>query len=441
MTVDGVFRSVVLYAGEMRRESLYRPWLDPAGTAPEFIDCRQCRDVLSIAEAADIVLYHEYWQVEVCCLAQELVRRGKVPVLMLPDGIAEYRCVWEHQALGDGIGFIPVAAHKVACLGASQARLFDSWGNVGKCEVVGLPRLDGFASVGRDVRPPDAARERLVLVMTARTPAFSELQWKCTEDSLRDLAGWFGQQGYVQGAPVRPVWRVADRLMETLRLENPPWMLPGCSMADILATVDAVITTPSTAMLEAMLKGRPVALLDYHNVPHYVPAAWVIAAATQIGDVIHSMLMQDERRLLYQRHILRDSLAVGEGGSRMRSLAAAMVECGRQCRRDGRPVEFPASLIGRELPAVDVRHGIPLPALFPQNPYAQEDDIDHLRMLCSIYRKDNQRLSGLVQFYRNGMGPVRSWLLYSLYRLMRRGAWPRVQADPPATRPRGADSP
>jgi hypothetical protein len=41
----------------------------------------------------------------------------------------------------------------------------------------------------------------------------------------------------------------------------------------VLASVDAVISTPSTAMLEGMLQGLPVAVLDFHNRPHYVPAA------------------------------------------------------------------------------------------------------------------------------------------------------------------------
>ena len=36
----------------------------------------------------------------------------------------------------------PLMGHKLACLGRAQARTVESWGGLGKCEIVGQPRFD-----------------------------------------------------------------------------------------------------------------------------------------------------------------------------------------------------------------------------------------------------------------------------------------------------------
>ena len=56
-----------------------------------------------------------------------------------------------HPDIVPGSIFQPVVGHKIACLGRSQARILESWGNVGKCEIVGAPRLDRL--IGKPTTP------------------------------------------------------------------------------------------------------------------------------------------------------------------------------------------------------------------------------------------------------------------------------------------------
>lgn len=418
----------VLYSGddENPRDDLYDPWLPR--TAREAVSAAtQCREkTVSQLESADLVVFHEYWRPRPCHVAMELVERAKVPVLMLPDGILEYRCFWEHPQIGDGIGFMPVPAHKVACIGESQARILESWGNAGKCEVVGLPRIDSFAASGQGIQ---ALREspdvRYVLVMTARTPAFTEPQWQIVAQSIRDLKSWFETRPRHEGRPIVPVWRVAQPLARQVSLSNPAFLPPDCPLADLMAMADAVITTPSTAMLEGMLKDKPVALLDYHNVPHYVPAAWNIAAAEHVPAVVHGLLGRDPRRMLHQRHILKDSLAEpGSAAARMCALAAAMAARGNACRVASLPVSFPEAplLMPARTPAANARAAHPAESLFPAGPAAKAQSEELLRGLCSAYSKENDKLADKVRCYKEGIGFMKSSVLYALYRIMRRRA-------------------
>ena len=75
----------------------------------------------------------------------------RLPLLVLADGILEYRNTWLNPGLPAGCMFQPLLGHKVACVGKSQARVLESWGNVGKCELVGLPRLDSVIPVPLEV--------------------------------------------------------------------------------------------------------------------------------------------------------------------------------------------------------------------------------------------------------------------------------------------------
>ena len=74
------------------------------------------------------------------------LKRRNVGTLYLIDGILEWRNAWETEADEIACPFTmrPALADKIACIGASQARVLDSWGNHGKTEVVGIPRLENL---------------------------------------------------------------------------------------------------------------------------------------------------------------------------------------------------------------------------------------------------------------------------------------------------------
>jgi hypothetical protein len=272
----------------------------------------------------------------------------RVPILILADGILEYRNTWQHPQLVPGSLFQPVIGDKVACYGRSQARTIESWGNTGKCEVVGAPRLDHMLNRRPRTR---AAREPFrVLVATARTPGFTDDQTAAVERSLEDLRAWLAGHERVsvgtRDVALEPVWRLTGGLDTALGIGDDLDGAESRSVAEVLTEVDAVITTPSTLILEAMLQGLPVAVLDYTNSPAYVPAAWSISASEHLDQVVPELLEPPAARMLFQSTTLHDALECrSPAADRMVELAEAMITLGESCRAAGRPLEFPRRIL------------------------------------------------------------------------------------------------
>lgn len=238
------------------------------------------------------------------CIAE--AARRQIATLQIMDGITEWRNTWTRRELPYQRPLNqPVLAHKVACLGRADARLFESWGNVGKSEVVGQPRLDPLLDFGKPMRlEPVNDRPLRLLVMTARTPGFNRTEVETTFRSLVDLRDALKGKSEIQ-----VVWRITKGLHKRLEVENTFTEATGQELHQLLPYMDAVITTPSTAMLEGMLFGLPVALLDYHNCPLYVHAAWRISAKEHILPVLQDFKQPPLERMLYQDFCLHDALA------------------------------------------------------------------------------------------------------------------------------------
>lgn len=274
--------------------------------------------------------------------------KKNVATLYMIDGILEWRNAWENSPNEVACPYTmrPALSHKVACVGASQARTLAAWGNAEKVEVVGIPRLDGFA-MKRDEQLEASAESPLrVLVMTAKTPAFTKDQLATVRRSLKDLVAWQQANSTIAGRKIEFTWRLTRGLDSEFAIDNHLGNLAGGDLHEQLKKVDAVITTPSTAMLEAMRLGLPVAQLDYHNRPHYVQTGWDIAAAEHITDAIVQMADRDATRMLFQRQQLADSLYLESNATqRLSSLIAGMLEIAQQQIEADQPLNFPANML------------------------------------------------------------------------------------------------
>lgn len=235
----------------------------------------------------------------------EMMRRG-VATLLIMDGIQEWRNTWSRtrgttkRPLNQ-----PALVHKIACLGRVDARLYESWGNVGKCELVGTPRLDDLITKRKPGRTePIQERPMRLLVMTARSPGFTPEEIEITLQSLRDL-----QTELSRREDIQVVWRISKGLHLQLGVQNTYTSATGEELHELLPQMDAVITTPSTAQLEAMLLGIPVALLNYHIVPVYTPAAWEIKSEKHIRSILEELAAPPLEKIIYQEICLEDSLA------------------------------------------------------------------------------------------------------------------------------------
>lgn len=287
----------------------------------------------------DLVITFDEHGCELGLCVAEMSRQG-VATLQVMDGILEWRRTWAYPT-----SFVkrpinqPVLSHKVACLGNADARIMESWGNVGKCEIVGSPRFDPIIELKRDIRTdPVTTRPMRLLIMTAKTPGFTPEQLEVTYKSLVDLKDHLKSK-----TDIEVIWRVTQKLHQRLGVNNTVKDVTSTELHDILRHVDAVITTPSTAMLESMLFGHPVALLDYHNCPHYIPAAWRVTSEEQIGTVVEDLRNPPLDRMLYQEYCLNDALSSKTPAlPRMIKLIENMI---RVRRINGKKIHFPYRIL------------------------------------------------------------------------------------------------
>ncbi len=326
---------------------------------------------------------HYRWE-EIHAL-RKMFQESSVPVLILADGILEYRNTWEHPELADGSMFQPLVGHKVACIGRGQARILESWGNPGKAEVVGLPRLDDV--LNQEPAPIQSDGMFRLLVATANTPAFDEGQRETVIDSLSLIKERLSVIGNINQREVQVTWRLTDNLEQAIGLPsaNEMELADRPTLAEEIDAADAVITTPSTLFLESALKQRPTAILDFHNSPHFVPAAWMINGPQHLDTILSELANPPLPKMLFQETVLHDNLQCrAPAKPRMLDLIQTMVECGKQARSLGETLQFPQRVIddpdqgfSRVEASFDMSH------LFPENKVFQNQDRQQLQVELS----------------------------------------------------------
>ncbi len=293
------------------------------------------------ASPHDVYLFYNECQPDVRQAVEYLVERH-CPTLLTPDGIIEWRSAWEG---GSPQGWMrPVIAHKVACIGQAQARILTTWGNAAKCEVTGMARMDTM--LGRSPRTRPRGQPFRLLVMTAKNPGFTPAQRETTTASLAALIGWLTAKEQIDGIALEVIWRIAPELAREFGLAQEPMDTSGQELAAVLENVDAVISTPSTAQLEAMLQGVPVATLDFHGVPPYLATPWLLSAPAHFKTVIPQLFHPAPEKMAFQNAALRDQLeCTAPAGPRLVVLIEAMRQRARECHERGEALTFPSPLL------------------------------------------------------------------------------------------------
>jgi hypothetical protein len=412
--------SVGILWREAATSPLYQAWLaDP----PADLHVRVIPDYEALQELPadlDLVVTHNHYRWDELAVLRRAMLSQNIGVLVLADGIAEFRNTWRNPAIPAGSLMQPAIAHKIATIGPAQTRLFEAWGNQGKCETVGLPRLDGraqqfgwFDDRAAAGRGQPASHPSSLLICSARTPAFSEQQWVTALDQFRRLHQYLQTTPLtVAGAPVQVRWRVADRIRESLGLAD-----TDLSVGEVAEAIDeawAVITTPSTLQLEAMLAGRPVAVLDFFNVPLYLPAAWHITAAEQLFSVIPAILAPVDDLLSYQVEIVRDQLWCSSPATpRMWQLIRSMASIAQRQRDQHQPVRFPARLLSdrEQVPEavpnwLDLhpqRQRLAAEALAKQTTWWELTEVDAALIRAREYSEERRQLHYMTETHRQSV--------------------------------------
>jgi hypothetical protein len=334
---------VIVLAGLLPEDSpIYRNWTDLL-SMPYTIESGY-DSTWSPPEDSGIIVTPQHYEEPEISLLREAAEAG-IPTLVIADGILEYRNTWQNPTIVPGCIFQPVMSHKLAVIGASQARAIESWGNSGKCEVVGAPRLDDLVAIPPHNREGDQPFR--ILVTTARTPGFTPEQVLLVEQSLRDLKAWFdASDGEINGRAIKVQWRLTGGMAEMLGVESEIQETLGVEFHAMLREADAIVTTPSTTMLEGMLCGIPVVMLDYTNSPTYVPPAWAVTAREHLDRVMPELISPAEPRMQFQRSTLHDALeCTSPAAPRMVKLVEAMVRIGDACRERHAPLCFPRRIL------------------------------------------------------------------------------------------------
>ena len=248
------------------------------------------------------------------------LKKKKVATVYLIDGILEWRNAWENSPTEPACPFTmrPVLSDKVATIGVAQARTLRDWGNAGRIEVIGIPRMDTIADSWRNsLENSSTSRNRpfRVVVSTAKTPGFTPAQLRVTTNSLAELKRHFENTTEINGRRVDVVWRLTADLDRKLGVDNSLSDLTGEDIASCIKQCDALITTPSTVMLEGMLHRIPVALLDYHCCPEYVQSAWSIRCKGDIKFTLDQLESPSPARIQFQQSVLVDNLQVTESAT------------------------------------------------------------------------------------------------------------------------------
>ena len=343
-----------------------------------------------------VVCFDEHW----CELGNAIgvLKDAGIPTLQVMDGILEWRRTWDYTRDGQPIDGVvnplnqPAFADVIGCLGTKDARILNSWGNQGKCEMIGVPRFDHLVKAySQQKKSPGEEAPFRLLIMTAKTPGFTEKQVETTIRSLKDLKECL-QNDFSQ---IEVVWRLTKNIEEMVGVQTKITDLTGQDLHSVLGRIDAVITTPSTAMLESMLFNIPVALLDYHNCPHYFEAAWSISSGDQISTIVDQLMQPPATRMDYQRYLLQEQLQIEESATdRLAHLIKQIVDHYKQHGNlKNRPLLYPLMHSSAKL-----LHG-EYQAYYPQLSYVDELDVQELRTRLSaalgtnkVLYKKNQNL-------------------------------------------------
>ncbi|MDA7541444.1 hypothetical protein N8639_01245 [bacterium] len=222
------------------------------------------------------------------------------------DGILEWRNAFETQNEEPACPWTmrPVLSEKVAAIGRSQARQLSFWGNRKKIELIGLPRLDDLANFEKQNPLRQLTSKKHLIVMTAKWPGYTDEQILNVEESLFDLKKALD----FMKERVDVTWRLTGGLAEKLGVVNSFSNANGDEFHQQLKECDALITTPSTAILEGMSCGIPTAILEYNDCPQLTDSVWQIRTERHLKKVLNELLNPPESKLAQQDFVLHDTL-------------------------------------------------------------------------------------------------------------------------------------
>ena len=277
---------------------------------------------------------HKLWSIWV---------ENKIPVLILADGVLDYKNTYDNPNIPAGTFYNPVFGHKIACIGWSQLRQIERWGNKGKCELVGLPRLDSWTFADHHASSA-SENSKTILVVSANTPFFTKEQEVLVRRSYQQLLDLSRIDIQIGGYDIKFKWRLRGELKDSLQPDVDT--LAVGPLFDELSKADAVITAPSTVFIEAALLNLPTAILDYCNLPSYLSPAWRITVDTQIIDVLSELVDPPASKMQFQYDLLSDAYQREVPAlTALYELMTTLISCRNKSFVQGEPLRIPQRIL------------------------------------------------------------------------------------------------
>ncbi|GCD77346.1 hypothetical protein JCM31826_08280 [Thermaurantimonas aggregans] len=271
----------------------------------------------------------------------EVANKMNIPTLTIQDGVLEWRYMFENPMFdGDKLGIPlhrPILANKYACIGTWWASLISAMGNANKVEVTGMPKMDTI-----DVQAAHCSvirgDKKKIMVITAAKPWFEDNQKKIVLSMLTDLKDYFDKQKNIE-----VVWRITKALEKEINVTTAFQNKETSEIAAQIEKCDAVISTISTSMIEVLLKGKPLARIDYFNTPCLFPTVWNITNPSQIDDTIRSLLNPKPQQLYLQEIFKMQVISnLGNASERVSELILKMIDFNKK----NSSIDFPSNLVG-----------------------------------------------------------------------------------------------
>ena len=304
-------KKVIIFGTKEDNERIYGKVFEQIGIDPIFID--PTLEPLGIDDDVDLVFlkgdFNPSWRT-----AAAEAKKKNIPIIYMLDGVIEWSYIWNNNSYvkPEGLMFGPTRADYLCVLGQHQARILASLGHQEKIRIIGSPRLDDF----NRTRELNSDQKPKILITTANVFGHNVEQKVLVKKACLDLKEWFNDNTFV-----KPVWRISEEIADAIKVSSSY----SDNIEQALRTSDALISFTSTTILEGLLKGLPVAQIDYRTVPQFVQTAWNIRSKEHIENVIQELLHPPEEKIAYQNYCLQDELQLGESSLELKNLIQSIL--------------------------------------------------------------------------------------------------------------------
>jgi hypothetical protein len=290
------------------------------------IDPKKNQENISLIESSSIVISVHSVLKSVIDLFVKL--KGKVKTLTIQDGIIEYKHS-SHNFQGV-YRYRPLASDKILVFGNYSKRLIIASGtNENDIIITGSPRFDLLKNNKCKINSSAP-----ILITMSNRPGYGKKNILQYYKVMADLLNWleFNKINF----KIRLSRGVSINGQESLNktLSDPPFILKKYyeqeqdqnSIYDDFKNVSAIITTPSTISLEAMIYGLPVVHLLTDATTVYSQSAWIIRNSNDFKETITSLCNPNKMKLEFQNSILKDNISFcGKSANRIKDIINELI--------------------------------------------------------------------------------------------------------------------